>query len=279
MGEYKFPELNLSDWKKTRDLIQSYAVLLSDIKSGFSFHQKNWEEHSLKIYAKGLTTTPIPVIINSGIETLDLNLNLIEHSLKIFCGSSRLSVSFENQSSLSFAKETMGILKELGVDYRIYDKDYSSGNQGNYSGEKASAYWNVLKQIYFVLLEFKGSLIEETSSINFWPDHFDIAMLWFSGRLIPGKDPSDWDHSREQMNFGFSTGDDEIPEPYFYMTAYPFNEELTKSKLPNNAFWHTEGWKGAVLKYSELTKSGKPKELLISLLNKVLSLNKKLISL
>jgi hypothetical protein len=278
LSNYRFPELNLSDWKDTRDIIQSHAELLSDIKSVYTPHQKNWEEHGLKIYAKGLTTTPIPVTINGGIETLDLNLNLIEHSLKIFCGSSRLSVSFENQSSLSFTKETIGKLRELGVDYRINEKDYSSENYGNYSKEKAAAYWTVLKQIYFVLLEFKGSLTEETSSINFWPDHFDIAMLWFSGRLVPGKDASDWDHSREQMNFGFSTGDDEIPEPYFYITAYPFNEELTKSELPHNAFWHTEGWKGAVLKYSGLAKTDNPNEVLISLFNKVLSLNKELIS-
>lgn len=279
MSNYKFSELKLSDWKKTRDIIQSYAELLSDIKSGYTPHQKNWEEHSLKVYAKGLTTTPVPVTVNGEIETLDLNLNLIEHSLKIFCGSSRISVSLENQSTRSFAKETMAGLKESGIDFRIHEKEYSSENHGLYSSEKAAAYWTVLKQIYFVFLEFKGSLVEETSSINFWPDHFDLAMLWFSGRLIPGQDPSNWDHSREQMNFGFSTGDDEIPEPYFYITAYPFNENLTKSELPFNAFWHTEGWKGAVMKYSELTNTGNPNEMLISLFNKVLSLNKELISL
>jgi hypothetical protein len=104
-------------------------------------------------------------------------------------------------------------------------------------------------------------------------------MLWFSGRLVPGKDPSNWDHSREQMNFGFSTGDDEIPEPYFYITAYPFNEELVKPDLPANAYWHTEGWKGAVLKYSELVSSASPDKLLIRLFNKVLSLNKQLIGM
>ncbi len=278
MSEYKFEKLDLMDWKDTRDIIKSYADLLVDIKSSFTPHQKNWEEHSLKVYAKGLTTTPVPVTVNGRIETLDLNINLIEHSLKIFCGDSRISVPLENQSSRSFAKETIEGLKESGLDFRIHDNDYSSDNSGDYSSEKASAYWNALKQIYFVLLEFKGELIEETSSINFWPDHFDLAMLWFSGRLIPGQDPSNWDHSREQMNFGFSTGDEGMPEPYIYITAYPFNEELTKSELPYNAFWHTKGWKGAGLKYSELTNSDKPKELLISLFKRVLSLNRELIS-
>jgi hypothetical protein len=277
MSEYKFEPLELSEWKETRDIIQSYAKFLGDIKSSFTPHQKNWEEHSLKVYAKGLTTTPIPVIITGNIETLDLNLNLVEHSLKIFC-SNRLSVSCDNQSTLSFVKEAIGKLYESGVDFRIIENEYSAENFGDYTKEKAAAYWNILKQIYFVMLEFKGRLLEETSSINFWSDHFDLAMLWFSGRLIPGKDPSNWDHSREQMNFGFSTGDEGIPEPYFYVTAYPFNEKLLKSELPGNACWHTEGWKGAVLKYSELVGTNNPNKLLISLFIQILSANKELIS-
>ena len=116
MNEYKFFDLDLSEWKDTRDILQSYALLLSDIKSTFTPHQKNWEEHGLKIYAKGLTTTAIPVIVKGNIETLDLNLNLIEHSLKIFCGRSRLSIPLENQSSLSLAKETVVMLNVLGVE-------------------------------------------------------------------------------------------------------------------------------------------------------------------
>jgi len=279
MNEYKFTKLDLSEWKDTRNTIQSYARLLSDIKGNFTPHQKNWEEFSLKIYAKGLTTTTIPVIINGQIETLDLNLNLIEHSLKIFCGNSRLSVSLENQSALSFSKKTVAILNELGVDYSFDEKEYSNDNSGSYSGENAGGYWNVLKQIYFTLLQFKGGIIEETSNINFWPDHFDLGMLWFSGRLIDGQDPSNWDYSREQMNFGFSTGDDGIAEPYFYITAYQFNDELLKSELPINAYWHTEGWNGAVLKYSELVGKENPNGILLNFFNSVLSINKNLIGL
>ncbi|MCK5346121.1 MAG: hypothetical protein KAR20_22075, partial [Candidatus Heimdallarchaeota archaeon] len=132
MNEYKFFDLDLSEWKDTRDILQSYALLLSDIKSTFTPHQKNWEEHGLKIYAKGLTTTAIPVIVKGNIETLDLNLNLIEHSLKIFCGRSRLSIPLENQSSLSLAKETVVMLNVLGVEYSFDEKNFSADNSGEY---------------------------------------------------------------------------------------------------------------------------------------------------
>ena len=106
-----------------------------------------------------------------------------------------MSVSLEDQSPLSFAKETAEILNNTGVDYSLDEEKYSKG--------KAEDYWSALKQVYFILLQFRGGIIEETSNVNFWPNDFDLAMLWFSGRLIPGQDPSNWDYSREQMNFGF----------------------------------------------------------------------------
>ena len=80
------PELKYSKLKSTRDTIQSYAQILSDIKSTFTPHLKNWEEHALSIYAKGLTTTPIPIDLKDRVEALDLNLNFQEHKLKIFFG-------------------------------------------------------------------------------------------------------------------------------------------------------------------------------------------------
>lgn len=279
MNNFLFPAFYSTEFKKTKDQLQSYSRLLSDIKSKYTPHQKNWEEFSLKIYAKGLTTTPIPVVVNEKIETLDLNLNLIEHQLKIFCGSSRLSIPLFFQSFKSFSVELVTLLNELGIEYNIDIKKFDQVSFSEYDKQTAATYWDTLKQIYFIMQEFKGSLMEETSNINFWPHHFDLSMLWFSGRLIPEQDPLDWDYSREQMNFGFSAGNEKINVPYFYITSYLFNEELLSEKLPHNAYWHTEGWKGAILKYSELVDSKNPKAVLLEVFNEVLSLNKKLIGI
>ena len=119
------------------------------------------------------------------------------------------------------------------------------------------------------MLEFKGEQLLETSSINFWSHHFDLALLLFSGNLIPDKDPEDWDNSREQMNFGFSFGDEGVAEPYIYITAYPFNEELLKHKLPSNAYWNKEGWNGAILKYSDVQRANKPKDDILDFMNTI----------
>jgi len=89
-------------------------------------------------------------------------------------------------------------------------------------------------------------------------------MSWFSGRLVPDKDPNDPDSSKEQMMFGFSTGDDTIPDAYFYITAYPVPEELPNLKTPEDTRWNANGFQGGVMMYEEFAASDNPEEKLLN---------------
>ncbi len=269
---YNFEELDLYNWKQTLNKIQGCAQLLSDIKSKFTPHQKNWEEYSLKIYAKGLTTTAIPVPAKGKLEALDLNLNFVEHKLKIFLGKERLSIDMDKYTINSFANELTKILNDCGVEYKLPEGKFESDDNSSYDRLYIEKFWNSIKQFYFILLNFKGELLEETSKINFWPHHMDLALLVFSGRLIPGQDPNNWDYSREQMNFGFSPGDSGITEPYFYITAYPFPEDVLSKKILNGTHWNEEGWKGAIMNYSNLLNDESPGKSLLNFFTSVKSI-------
>jgi hypothetical protein len=94
-------------------------------------------------------------------------------------------------------------------------------------------------------------------------------MLWFSGRLIPGVDPADEENADEQMNFGFTPGDGGIPEPYFYVTAYPRPDGLLDTPLPADAVWHTAGFTGAVMPYQALVGAEQPDQKLLTFLRTV----------
>ena len=94
-------------------------------------------------------------------------------------------------------------------------------------------------------------------------------MNWFSGRLVPGVDPADEENADEQMNFGFVTGDESIVNAYFYATAYPAPQGWGELALPTAAYWHREGWTGAILPYAELRKANDPEQLLMSYLTNV----------
>ena len=80
------------------------------------------------------------------------------------------------------------------------------------------------------------------------------------------------------MNFGFVTGDDSIADAYFYVTAYPVPDNWADLALPDGAYWHKEGWTGAILPYSAVVASDQPAELLLDYLRKLQVHGKKLMT-
>jgi hypothetical protein len=194
----------------------------------------------------------------------ELALDLTTHE---FCISTSdgdwWDMTLRGQSGRDFAEETLGALNTLGIEVDVDRGQFDDGSRRDYDTTVVEDYWQAASQIDALLKQFKGELREETSPVQLWPHHFDFSLVWFSGRLVPGEDPQDAENADEQMAFGFSTGDGGIPEPYFYITAYPWQPALTQSDLPSGARWHTEGWNGALLLYSTLVKSEKPREQLL----------------
>ena len=267
------PRIDYINFAKTRDTVQLYAQLLSTIKGKLVPHQKNWEEYCLKFYSKGFTTTPIPIQTDNGLESLDLNINLIEHKLKIFYEDNRDEISLEDTTIAEFTNKLIEILNSYTIELEPPDNKFFSTDELFYDKNEITKLWNLFRHVYFLFLKFRGSTLKETSNINFWPHHFDLALLIFSGKLIDGQDPSNWDYSREQMNFGLSSGDAEIQQPYFYVTAYPFDEELLKIRLPKYAEWHKEGWNGLVIKLDQINNQKETMSSLFTLFSKLLEMN------
>jgi hypothetical protein len=74
--------------------------------------------------------------------------------------------------------------------------------------------------------------------------------------VLPGEEEPGM--ADEQMAFGFSTGDESVPDAYFYVTAYPWQDELMQAPLPEGARWQQEGWRGALLPYETLQQQEDP---------------------
>lgn len=269
----KLPKIDYKEFSKTRNTIQLYAQLLSALKGKLVPHQKNWEEFSLKTYAKGFTTGPIPIETDNGIEALDLNINFIEHKLKLFFGSKRDEIDLHQNNIADFTNLFLEKTSSYGIEDFKPEEKFFSEDELIYDEAEVKKLWNTFRQIYFLLLEFRGSTLYETSSINFWAHHSDMALLVFSGNIIESKDPQDWDNSREQMNFGFSSGDEGVGQPYFYITAYSFDEKLFETDLPGFARWQKEGWKGVVIEFDQLHNHSVTNDELLSLFKNLLQQN------
>jgi len=86
------------------------------------------------------------------------------------------------------------------------------------------------------------------SPTRVWPHHFDIAVLDdFDGGIgHAGQEP-------RSVGVGMTPGDAGVPEPYLYVTPWPYPPPEGLPELPEGR-WSTEGWVGAVLTLTELAR-------------------------
>lgn len=266
MSNTRFPPLPLESWQPTLKSLQTYAQVIGKVRRALAPPHKHWFHVSLRVIANGLTTTAIP----AGGKTFEMRLDLTAHRLEIVTSRGEAwQTPLAGQSARQYMESALAALATLGIRPEIDRTLFAGDTPGEYDRAAVERFWQALSQIDAVFKQFRGSLREETGPVQLWPHHADLAMLWFSGRLVPGQDPANEEYADEQMNFGFTPGDSSITEPYFYITAYPLPDGLTGTPLPTGAYWHTEGFTGAILPYRVLTQIETPAEHLLNFLRTV----------
>lgn len=259
MSVFQFPPLPVQTWQPTYDTLHHYTRALSALRRASTPPQKNWSHVSLRVSTTGLTTTPIPCAS----DLFEVALDLVSHRVIVTTSrGARWETPLRGQSLSQFWNQLIQALSVMDFRLNASKPDYADAAPAYDSGH-VETYWRALSQVDILLRRFRAGLRQETSSVQFWTHDFDLAMLWFSGRKVPGPDPAKQELADQQMNFGFSVGDEGIAEPYFYATAYPLPDGWVGSPLPGGAYWHTQGWNGAVLLYKHLVASGEPDALLL----------------
>jgi hypothetical protein len=265
MPRVKLPPLILKDWRETRDILQKYAQMIGTIREKMSTPHPHWWHISLRVSDRGLITTPIPKNKNTPGQTFEIILDLKNHHLIIesnFREAKRIKLTGQSLSAL--CEETCSLLTDLGIVLPIDKKKYADGKSGKYDESAAADYWAAIEEINRIISKFRSELSGERSPVQLWPHHFDLSMSWFSGRLVPGKEPHDAESSKEQMMFGFSTGDNTIPDAYFYITAYPVPDGLQNVQISEDASWNTDGFQGGVMVYESFAGASNPEEKLLN---------------
>src|SRR5688572_10225151 len=112
MAQSTFPALPLSDWRPTRDTIQTYAQLLGKVRRAMSPRQKHWGHISLQTSAAGLTTGPMP----AGDQVFEMVLDCTMHTLTIITsGGERLQMDLRGQSPKEFCETALAALDAIGI--------------------------------------------------------------------------------------------------------------------------------------------------------------------
>jgi hypothetical protein len=264
-----FPELNPDAIVGTRDTLHSYSLVLGDYLAACRPKRKHWWHTSLRPSLEGLTTGVIHAQIDF---ELELNLRRSLLRARTWTGA-ELTEKLTGQSATELVLNIHDFLSTNGLNHSPVPGNVSRGETpaAEYSIEIANTLAIAWNAISASLAEFRAGIREETSPVQLWPHHFDLAMMWLPGEKVPGQNPEDEENADKQMNFGFTLGDAGIPEPYFYVTAYPLPEAFPNVKLPAGTTWHTQGFSGAVLPYRSLVQTTDPSAYLQDLWNGLLS--------
>lgn len=104
-----------------------------------------------------------------------------------------------------------------------------------------------------LLLEAVAAAEDGASPVRCWPHRFDIGILI---DLDAEADPPVGPEDVRTIGIGMTPGDPSYPEPYFYVTPWPYPDPADLPKLPPPASWHTGDWIGAVLTAADLIAAG-----------------------
>ncbi|MDJ0710088.1 MAG: DUF5996 family protein [Woeseiaceae bacterium] len=263
MADEKFPPLDPSSIDGTRKAVHAYARVAGAWSKALRKKRKHWWHASMRPSLYGLTTGVI-----YGKTDFEIEVDLANSQLCVRTCSSQVGERLTGQSSSRIAETVSNALRAAGFDPDdavstgavVSDDEYPT-----YSADQANLMHRALGSIAAVLEDFRATIREEKSPIQVWPHHFDLSMIWLPGPKVPGQDVANEEYADKQMNFGFAFGDEAIPEPYFYVTAYPLPDSLPNEPLPDGTVWHSDGFDGAVLKYRELTTMQDPAAYLIDM--------------
>lgn len=265
----RLPELDFRATSGTRDALHSYAGVFGNVLKFCRPKRKHWWHASLRPSLTGLTTG----VINAGADfELALNLRDGQWVARTSAGA-KISEALQGQSTLTLATQINDFLIAAGVNDQLIPQvdEYSDDGFADYSKDDAGNISQVLSFVTAALAKLRAGIRQETSPIQLWPHHFDLSMLWLPGEKITGQDPMDEEYADKQMNFGFTFGDEGIPEPHFYVTAYPLPDGFERLPLPDGSRWQSEGFSGVVVPYQSLIENSDPSGYLLELWQGLLS--------
>jgi hypothetical protein len=255
----RFPSLDDGvAFADTRNAIHAYARVLGDCLKACRSQRKHWWHASLRPSLNGLTTG-----IVRGTTDFEIELDLRHAQLHARAENDKdFYLELKGQPAAAIAEAVGDFMFANGVGDAglepFANADRAKSGWQDFSPAPLESMGQVLRSVGTEMETFRASVREETSPIQLWPHHFDLSMIWLPGEKIPGQDPMNEEYSDKQMNFGFAFGDESIPEPYFYVTAYPTPDEMTAIQLPAGSEWKTDGFNGAVLTYGSLLQSSDP---------------------
>src|SRR5262245_40302509 len=270
------PELDLADWRPTKDTLHLYCQILGKIRLATTRPRNHWWNAPLYVDVRGLTTRRL----HQGETEFEIALDFVDDALVVQRGDGR-EESFSLAGGVpvsSFDASLHEALRSLGVDVAIQEKPFGVPMTTPFREDTEHTSWDhgavlrfgqILDWSDTVFEEFSGWFNGKTSPVHFFWHGFDLAVTRFSGRPSGNSsaDPVTREaYSHEVISFGFWPGDDStISDAAFYSYTAPEPEGLREQPLAVGSWVPTGAASSlAILPYEEVRTSEDPRRMVLA---------------
>ena len=283
---HQWPDLTYEAWRDTTATLHLWTQIVGKVRLSLA----PWVNHSwqvpLYVTARGLTTSPMPLVGAGDSEVLELEFDFVHH--RLLARTSRAeerSFALEPQTVADFYARVRSLLQELGVTVAINDRPVELVNpirfsedriHRSYDADAAWRFWRVLLKTDTVLKRFRSAFIGKASPVHFFWGSFDLAVTRFSGRPAPrhpGGIPALSDevtreaYSHEVSSAGFWPGNDAFARASFYSYAYPQPAGFSDQPVTSGAYYDT-GLGEFILPYEQVRQAADPEDTLLDFLTR-----------
>ena len=180
-----YPSLGYEAFSETRSGLHAFAMLLGSYNRAFAYAQKHWWHVSLKPTVDGFSSGVLQS--DSKLFELTLNFRLLTVELQIE-GMHSQEFSLAGESAASLQEKLKVVFSRVGIR-TVPDQSKLDAHQYRLDQSQSADIAQVYGRLAQCLTRFRGEVSLETSPIQLWPHHFDLAMLVLTGRKIAGQDP------------------------------------------------------------------------------------------
>ena len=236
------------NFEPTRATLHAYARAVGAVPRLHAEAHEKWWHAALTVSPTGLVTDPIP-LPDGATATISMDLTTHEVRFQTSTGEFTAYSMKDGLTGTELADKLIADAGGLGLEGDYSRDKFESDEAREYDAAVAGQFLAAIEAVNHVMTAHRDSMDGDVGRINLWPHGFDLAFEWYGTRVDVYEEDGEKTEHPSQINFGWFPGG----EAYFYSNPWPFESDtLLPAELPAPASWHTDGWEGSTLAYSDV---------------------------
>jgi hypothetical protein len=270
------PSLPYEDWLDTYETLHLYTQVVGKIKLALSPFLNEWWHVALSLWARGITTGPIPY----GDLIFEIRFDFVSHNVEMFDSIGNFhTIELTPRPVAEFYRLVMSDLNEMSIEVVIAPTPQEMENtipletdntHSSYDRESVHQFWTVLAAISGIFESFRSGFSGKSSPVQFWWGSFDLSVSRYCGRpcVAPPKANRMARVGCDEEHFaaGFWPGNDKLQKPAFYAYGYPVIPGIERTIIsPKEAYWNPDLGE-FILHYDDVCASPTPEKMILEFL-------------